>query len=65
MALYLVETRREEEAKLAFAVALQLKEGGPGELDISFLTGLIQKSISFYTTQEKEKLEESSLIVRP
>jgi len=65
MALYLVETRREEEAKLALAVALQLKEGSPGQLDISFLTGLIQKTISFYTTQEKEKQEEPSLIVRP
>ncbi|MCZ6625963.1 MAG: hypothetical protein O7B35_17325 [Deltaproteobacteria bacterium] len=65
MALYLVETRREEEAKLALAVALQLKEGGPGELDLSFLTGLIQKSLSFYTAQDKAKPEEPSLIIEP
>ncbi|MBI4529411.1 MAG: hypothetical protein HY695_36905 [Deltaproteobacteria bacterium] len=66
MALYLLETRREELAKLALAVALQLAEGEIGWLDISFLTGLAQKSLAFYLSQEKEKAaEEPSLIVKP
>ncbi len=65
-ALYFFETKRVAEAKLAFAVALQLKEGGVGPLDISFLTGLVQKSIAFYASQEKAKAEEEpSLIVKP
>lgn len=66
MALYLFETKRVTEAKLAFAVALQLKEGEVGPLDISLLTGLVQKSIAFYASQEKAKSEEEpSLIVKP
>jgi len=66
MALYLCETKREELAKLAFAVALQLAEGALGILDISFLTGLMQKSLAFYLGQAKEKAsEEPSLIVKP
>ncbi len=66
MALYLLETGREEPAKLALAVALQLAEGEIGILDISFLTGLVQKSMAFYLSQAKEKAaEETSLIVKP
>jgi len=66
MALYLLETGREEPAKLALAVALQLAEGEIGILDISFLTGLAQKSMAFYLSQAKEKAaEETSLIVKP
>jgi hypothetical protein len=66
MALYLLETGREEMAKLALAVALQLAEADPGILDISFLTGLAQKSLAFYLSQAKEKAaEEPSLIVKP
>jgi hypothetical protein len=66
MALYLLETGREEPAKLALAVALQLAQGEIGILDISFLTGLVQKSMAFYLSQAKEKAaEEPSLIVKP
>lgn len=66
MALYLLETRREEQAKLALAVALQLTGGDLGVLDISFLTGWVQKSLAFYLSQAKAKAaEESSLIVKP
>lgn len=66
VALYLLETKREEQAKLALAIALQFKEGELGPLDISFLTGLIQKSLAFYLSQAKEKAEEEpSLIVKP
>ncbi len=66
MALYLLETGREESAKLAYAVALQFAEGEIGILDISFLTGLVQKSMAFYLNQAKEKAaEEPSLIVKP
>jgi hypothetical protein len=66
MALYLFETGRLDKAKLALAVALQFKNGDPGLLDISFLTGLAQKSFAFYTSQEEtEKEEEPSLIVKP
>ena len=66
MALYLFETKRSGEAELALAVALQLAEGDPGVLDISFLTGLTQKSLAFYRSQAKEKAaEEPSLIVKP
>ena len=65
-ALYLFETGRKELAKLALAVALQIKEGDPGPLDVSFLTGLVQKSFAFYMSQEKTKAEEEpSLIVKP
>jgi len=66
MALYLLESRREEQAKLALAVAVQLEEGDPGPLDISFLTGWMQKSLAFYLGQTKQKAaEETSLIVKP
>ncbi len=66
MALYLCETKREEAAKLALALALQLKEGDLGMLDISFLTGLVQKSLAFYLSQTKAKAaEEPSLIIKP
>jgi hypothetical protein len=69
MALYFLETQREESAKLALAVALAINEGdlgGLGSLDITFLTGLVQKSLAFYLSQAKEKAsEEPSLIVKP
>ncbi len=66
MALYLLETRREEQAKLALAVAAQLEKGEPGPLDISFLTGWVQKSLAFYLGQSKAKAaEEPFLIVKP
>lgn len=66
MALYLLATKREEAAQLALAVALQLAEGDPGIFDISFLTGLVQKSVALYLSQEKEQAaEEPSLIVKP
>lgn len=67
MALYFFATQRPEQAKLSLAVALQVGEGDPGPLDISFLTGLIQKSFAFFMSQEKQKKEEeqSSLIIKP
>jgi hypothetical protein len=67
MALYFVETNRLDLAKLSLAVALQVGEGDPGPLDVSFLTGLMQKSFAFYMSQEKAKTEEeqSSLIIKP
>ena len=66
MALYFKGTNREEQSRLALAVALQVKEGDPGPLDVSFLTGWVQKSFAFYLSQEKEKAEaEPSLIVKP
>jgi hypothetical protein len=66
MALYFVETGRQESARLALAVALQLEQGDPGPLDVSFLTGLVQKSLAFYLSQEKKKAEEEpSFIVKP
>ena len=66
MALYFAETGRPEVAKLALAVALQAGEGDPGPLDVSFFTGLVQKSFAFFISQQKaEKEEEPSLIVRP
>lgn len=66
MALYLLETNREDTAKLAFAIALQFAEGNSGRLDISFLSGLVQKSMGFYLSQSKAKqAEELSLIVKP
>jgi hypothetical protein len=66
MALYLIETGREPAARLALAVGLQFAEGNPGPLDISFLTGLVQKSFAFYLGQRKAKAaEEPSLIVKP
>lgn len=67
MALYFLETDRPEQARLALAVALQVGEGDPGPLDVSFLTGLVQKSFAFFLSQEKAKEEEerSSLIIKP
>jgi hypothetical protein len=67
MALYFAETRRPEVARLSLAVALQVGEGDPGPLDVSFLTGLVQKSFALLLSQEKAKQEEepSSLIVKP
>jgi hypothetical protein len=67
MALYFFETQRSEQAKLSLAVALQVGEGDPGPLDVSFLTGLVQKSFAFFMSQEKAKKEEaeSSLIIKP
>jgi hypothetical protein len=67
MALYFLETQRADQAKLALAVALQVGEGDPGPLDVSFLTGLIQKSFAFFMSQEKAKKEEEqeSLIIKP
>jgi hypothetical protein len=67
MALYFYETSRKELAGLSLAVALQVGEGDPGPLDVSFLTGLIQKSFAFFLSQEKAKKEEAqeSLIIKP
>lgn len=67
MALYFFETKRREQARLSLAVALQVGEGDPGPLDVSFLTGLMQKSFAFFMSQEKAKKEEeqSSLIIKP
>jgi hypothetical protein len=66
MAFYFVEAGRAEMAKLALAVAQQIAEGDPGPLDISFLTGLVQRSFAVYLSQEKSKAEEEpSFIVRP
>jgi hypothetical protein len=66
MAFHFLETRRTDLAQLALAVALQIKDGNPGPLDISFLTGLVQKSFAFYLSQEKSKAEEEpSFIVKP
>jgi hypothetical protein len=67
MALYFIETNRADAAKLSLAVALQVGEGDPGPLDVSFLTGLVQKSFDYFMSQEKAKKEEeqSSLIIKP
>ena len=67
MALYFHETGRVDLAKLALAVAQQVDEGDPGPLDISFLTGLIQKSFALLMSQQKAQQEEakSSLIIKP
>ena len=71
MALYFAETGRMEQAKISLAVAQQVGEGDPGPLDISFLTGLMQKSFVFFMAQMKaqqeaqQKAEQSSLIVKP
>jgi hypothetical protein len=65
-ALYFVETGRSEVAQLALAVALQAGEGDPGPLDVSFLTGLVQKSFAYFLSEQKaKKEEETSLIVKP
>jgi hypothetical protein len=71
MALYFAETERMEQAKLALAVVQQVGEGDPGPLDVSFLTGLMQKSFVFFMSQLKaqqeaqQKEQQSSLIVKP
>jgi hypothetical protein len=67
MAFYFFETNRADLAKLSLAVALQVGEGDPGPLDVSFLTGLMQKSFAFFMSQEKAKKEEeqSALIIKP
>ena len=66
MALYFSESGRADMARLALAVALQIKEGDPGPLDVSFLTGLVQKSFAFHMSEQKTKAEEeASLIVKP
>jgi hypothetical protein len=48
-------------------VAQQVGEGDPGPLDVSFLTGLVQKSFAYFMSQEKAKKEEaeSALIIKP
>jgi hypothetical protein len=66
MALYLLETKREQEAKLALSVALAITDGDLGGLGVSFLNGLVQRSIAFYVSEAKEEAaEEPSLIVKP
>ena len=67
MALYFFETKRADQARLSLAVAMQVGEGDPGPLDVSFLTGLMQKSFAFFMSQEKAKKEEeqSALIIKP
>jgi hypothetical protein len=66
MAFYFLDSGRTDIAKLALAVAQQIKEGDPGPLDISFLTGLVQKSFAVHLSQQKSKAEEEpSFIVRP
>jgi len=67
MALYFFATERPELAKLSLAVAQQVGEGDPGPLDVSFLTGLMQKSFAFFISQQKAQAEEarSSLIIKP
>jgi hypothetical protein len=67
MAFYFLETNRADLAKLSLAVALQVGDGDPGPLDVSFLTGLMQKSFTFFMSQQKAKKEEeqSSLIIKP
>ena len=65
MALHLFLANKEDRAKSALAVALSLKEGELGGLGVPFLNGLVQKSLTFYTTQDKRKPEDSSLIVKP
>ncbi len=66
MAFYFVDSGRRSIAALALAVALQIKEGDPGPLDIAFLTGLVQKSFAVYLSQQKSKSEEEpSFIIKP
>lgn len=66
MALYFLETGRSDQAKLSLAVALQVGDGDPGPLDVSFLTGLVQKSFAFSLSQQRvKKEEEPSFIIKP
>jgi len=48
-------------------VARQVGESDPGPLDISFLTGLMQKSFAFFMSQQNAQKEEAelSLIIKP
>jgi hypothetical protein len=67
MALYLLLTDRENQAKSALAVAIALRNKDLGGLGVPFLEGLVQKSLAIHTTQEeeKQKQEETSLIIKP
>jgi len=71
MSLYFSETGRLDQAKLSLAVAQQVATGDPGPLDVSFLTGLMQKSFVFFMSQMKaqqeaqQKEQQSSLIIKP
>jgi hypothetical protein len=66
MALYFFETSRNNQAKLALAIALQVGDGDPGPLDVSFLTGLVQKSFAFLLSEQSaQKDQEPSLIIKP
>lgn len=66
MALYFLETGRDDAARLSLSVAIQIGTGDPGPLDISFLTGLVQKSFGFYLSQRKtQQADEPSFIVKP
>jgi hypothetical protein len=66
MALYFFETGRASQARLSLDVALQVGEGDPGPLDVSFLTGLVQKSFAYLISQQRAKqAEERSLIIKP
>ena len=66
MALYFLETGRDDAARLSLAVAIQIGTGDSGPLDISFLTGLVQKSFGFYLSQRKNQpADEPSFIVKP
>ena len=66
MALYFLETGRDDASRLSLAVAIQIGTGDPGPLDISFLTGLVQKSFGYYLSQQKAKqADEPSFIVKP
>ncbi len=66
-ALYFYETRRTDLAKLSLAVAQQVGEGDPGPLDVSLLTGLVQKSFAFLLSRQKAQQQEaeSPLIIKP
>jgi hypothetical protein len=66
MALYFLQTGRDDAARLSLAMAIQIGTGDPGPLDISFLTGLVQKSFGFYLSQQKTReADEPSFIVKP
>jgi len=67
MALYFFETGRAAQAKLSLAVALQVGDGDPGPLDVSFLTGLVQRGFAFILSEQKtkKKEEDASFIIKP
>ena len=51
---------------IALAVAAQVGEGDPGPLDVSFLTGLVQKTFAVLLSRQKSREEEEpSLIIKP